>query len=97
MEKSLLGDLFINSPFWNSKLESLSHPVAIRMAQDLDPDGMLELAMEKSLFGKVLNTGLVAKIPTLIFCFASKNNIRKKLFSFKLASFMKLGALTQYF
>jgi hypothetical protein len=41
MEKSLPLDLFINSPFWNSKLESLSHPVAIRIAQDLDLSGPL--------------------------------------------------------
>ena len=39
--KTFSNDLFIQSPFWNSRLESLSHPVAIRMAQDLDLGGPL--------------------------------------------------------
>lgn len=36
--EQLQGDLFIHSQFWNSKLKSLSHPTAIRMAEDLDPN-----------------------------------------------------------
>ncbi len=46
MEKVLLNDLFIHSPFWSSKLESLSHPVAVRMAQDLDLAGALGIGDE---------------------------------------------------
>jgi hypothetical protein len=36
MRQSLPNDLFINSKFWQDKTSSLSHPVAIRMLEDLD-------------------------------------------------------------
>lgn len=41
LKNSLSHDLFIRSPFWKAKLESLSHPVAMRMADDLDVEGPL--------------------------------------------------------
>ncbi len=36
VKKSLPYDLFIQSPFWNSRFETIAHPVATRMMQDLD-------------------------------------------------------------
>lgn len=52
IEKFLSNDLFIQSPFWNSKLESLSHPVAMRMAQDLDAGGPLGIGDGTKAFWK---------------------------------------------
>lgn len=52
MEKSFPNDLFISSPFWSSKLESLSHPIAIRMAQDLDESGPLGIGDGTKAFWK---------------------------------------------
>lgn len=41
LEINSLSDLSIQSPFWKEKINSLSHPVAIRMAHDLDVAGPL--------------------------------------------------------
>lgn len=57
MEKSLPHDLFIQSPFWSTKLESLSHPVAIRMAQDLDASGPLGIGDATKPFWKGFKHG----------------------------------------
>lgn len=51
-EKSLPNDLFIQSPFWLQKLESLAHPVAMRMADDLEPTGPLGIGDGANPFWK---------------------------------------------
>ena len=51
-EKGFSKDLLITSPFWSAKLETLSHPSAIRMLEDLDPRGPLGIGNAEDPFWK---------------------------------------------
>lgn len=57
LEQSHSKDLLIQSPFWSNRLESLSHPVAIRMAQDLDRGGPLGIGDGNQPFWKGFKHG----------------------------------------
>jgi hypothetical protein len=52
MRQSLPNDLFINSKFWQDKTSSLSHPVAIRMLEDLDSSGSIGIGDSSKAFWK---------------------------------------------
>lgn len=57
VESQLANDLFIHSPFWAARLETLSHAVAIRMAADLDKTGILGIGDANKPFWKGFKFG----------------------------------------
>lgn len=52
MQQSLSSDLYLQAPFWKSRAASLSHPVAIRMLEDLDPAGPMGIGDANNAFWK---------------------------------------------
>ncbi len=97
MEKVLLNDLFIHSPFWSSKLESLSHPVAVRMAQDLDLNGALGIGDGNKAFWKGFKHDFGAKDASVDFLFRVKKQHPQKIVLIQIGEFYETWGIDSVF
>jgi DNA mismatch repair ATPase MutS len=97
MEKSLPNDLFIHSPFWASKLESLSHPVAVRMTQDLDSDGALGIGDANKPFWKGFKHGDGKKDSNIDFLFRVKKQHPQKIALIQIGEFYETWGIDSVF
>lgn len=96
-EKSLLSDLFIHSPFWSSRLESLSNPVAIRMAQDLDQNGALGIGDANQAFWKGFKHEFGAKDSNIDFLFRIKKQHAQKIILIQIGEFYETWGIDSVF
>lgn len=90
-------DLFINSPFWLSKLESLSHPVAVRMAQDLDPINPLGIGDAEKPFWKGFKHEFGAKDSNIDFLFRVKKQHPQKIALIQIGEFYETWGIDSVF
>jgi DNA mismatch repair ATPase MutS len=97
MEKSLSNDLFIQSPFWSSRLMSLSHPVAIRMAQDLDPGGPLGIGDATKPFWKGFKHHDGTKDSNIDFLFGVKKKHPQKIALIQIGEFYETWGIDSVF
>jgi len=98
MEKtSLPHDLFIHSPFWRAHLESLSHPVAIRMAQDLDVQGVLGIGDAEKPFWKGFKHGDGKKDSNIDFLFRVKKQHPQKIALIQIGEFYETWGIDSVF
>lgn len=97
MEKSLPNDLFINSPFWNARLESLSQAIAIRMAQDLDPLGPLGIGDGEKPFWKGFKHSLGAKDSNIDFLLRIKKKHPQKIVLIQIGEFYETWGIDSIF
>ncbi len=97
MEKSLPTDLFIQSSFWSSKLESLSHPVAIRMAQDLDSTGPLGIGDGAKPFWKGFKHDYGNKDSNIDFLFRVKKKHPQKIVLIQIGEFYETWGIDSVF
>lgn len=97
MEKLLPNDLFIRSPFWSSRLESLSHPVAVRMAQDLDFDGALGIGDGAKIFWKGFKHDYGKKDSSIDFLFRVKNQHPQKIVLIQIGEFYETWGIDSIF
>ncbi|MES2961795.1 MAG: hypothetical protein V4694_05370 [Pseudomonadota bacterium] len=97
MEKAFPNDLYIHSQFWNSRLESLSHPVAIRMAQDLDSDGPLGIGDGNKAFWKGFKHDSGKKDATVDFLFRIKKQHPQKIILIQIGEFYETWGIDSVF
>lgn len=97
MEKSFPDDLFIHSPFWSAKLESLSHPVAVRMAQDLDSAGILGIGDGEKPFWKGFKHGDGKKDSNIDFLFRIKKQHPQKIVLIQIGEFYETWGIDSVF
>jgi DNA mismatch repair ATPase MutS len=97
LEKSLSKDLFIQSPFWNSRLESLSHPVAMRMAEDLDFGGPLGIGDGTTSFWKGFKHYFGAKDSNVDFLLRVKNKHPQKIILVQIGEFYETWGIDSVF
>lgn len=97
VEKSLSNDLFIHSPFWATRLENLSHPVAIRMAQDLDKEGILGIGDAEKPFWKGFKHGEGKKDSNIDFLLRIKNQHPQKIVLIQIGEFYETWGLDSVF
>lgn len=97
MEKSLPNDLFIYAPFWSSKLESLSHPVAVRMAQDLDFEGALGIGDGNKAFWKGFKHDQGKKDASVDFLFRIKKQHPQKIVLIQIGEFYETWGIDSVF
>lgn len=97
MEKSILNDLFINAPFWKSKLENISHPVAIRMGQDLDASGYLGIGDAKKQFWKGFKHEFGNKDSNIDFLFRVKKQHPQKIVLIQIGEFYETWGIDSIF
>ena len=97
IEKSLIKDLFIRSPFWNSRLESLSHPVAIRMAEDLDPGGPLGIGDATKSFWKGFKHTFGRKDSNIDFLLRVKKQHPQKIALIQIGEFYETWGIDSVF
>ncbi|NBV05894.1 MAG: hypothetical protein EBS06_01480 [Proteobacteria bacterium] len=97
MEKALPNDLFIHSPFWSSRLESLSHPVAIRMAQDLDPEGPIGIGDGNKPFWKGFKHDYGKKDANIDFLFRVKKQHPQKIALIQIGEFYETWGVDSVF
>lgn len=97
MEKSFPNELFIHSPFWSSRLESLSHPVAVRMAQDLDFSGPLGIGDGEKPFWKGFKHDFGAKDSNIDFLFRVKQKHPEKIALIQIGEFYETWGIDSVF
>lgn len=97
MEKNLPHDLFIHSPFWRARLESLSHPVALRMAQDLDQIGALGIGNAEDAFWKGFKHGDGKKDSNIDFLFRVKKQHPQKIALIQIGEFYETWGIDSVF
>jgi len=97
MEKALSNDLFIHSPFWNLRLESLSHPVAVRMAQDLDSSMPLGIGDGNKTFWKGFKHDLGKKDSSVDFLFRIKKQHPQKIVLIQIGEFYETWGIDSIF
>ncbi len=97
MEKSFPSDLFIHSPFWSSRLESLSHPVAVRMAQDLDLQGALGIGDGNKPFWKGFKHDYGKKDANIDFLFRVKKQHPQKIALIQIGEFYETWGVDSVF
>jgi DNA mismatch repair ATPase MutS len=97
IEKSLPHDLFIFSPFWSSKIESLSHPVAIRMAQDLEFNSALGIGDGETSFWKGFKHGNGKKDSNIDFLFRIKKQHPQKIILIQIGEFYETWGIDSVF
>ncbi len=95
--KFLLNDLFINSDFWSSRLENLSHPVAIRMAQDLDLGGILGIGNANKPFWKGFKHGDGKKDSNIDFLLRIKKQHPQKIVLIQIGEFYETWGIDSIF
>ncbi len=86
-EKSLPLELFIQSPFWAARLESLSHPVAVRMAQDLELKEPLGIGNAEQAFWKGFKHNYGASDSNIDFLFRIKQKHPQKIVLIQIGEF----------
>lgn len=97
MEESFPHDLFIQSPFWNSKIETLCHPVAIRMAQDLDPEGILGIGDGSKTFWKGFKHNYGQKDSNIDFLIRIKKQHPQKIVLIQIGEFYETWGIDSVF
>lgn len=97
MEKALPNDLFIYSPFWSLRLESLSHPVAVRMAQDLDFEGALGIGDGSKPFWKGFKHDYGTKDSNIDFLFRIKKQHPQKIALIQIGEFYETWGIDSVF
>lgn len=96
-EKSLPHDLFIQSPFWSARIESLSHPVAIRMAQDLDASGVLGIGDASKPFWKGFKHGDGKADSNIDFLLRIKKDHPQKIILIQIGEFYETWGIDSVF
>ncbi len=96
-EISLPNDLFIQSPFWSSRLESLSHPVAIRMAQDLEVTSPLGIGDSNKSFWKGFKHDFGKKDSNIDFLFRIKKQHPQKIVLIQIGEFYETWGIDSVF
>jgi DNA mismatch repair ATPase MutS len=96
-DKILSNDLFIQSPFWSSKLESLSHATAIRMAQDLDEGGILGIGDANKPFWKGFKHGDGKKDSNIDFLLKVKKQHPQKIVLIQIGEFYETWGIDSVF
>ncbi len=97
MEKLLPHDLFIQSPFWKSHLESLSHPVAVRMAQDLEIASPLGIGDANKIFWKGFKHNFGAADSNIDFLFRIKKKHPQKIVLIQIGEFYETWGIDSVF
>jgi hypothetical protein len=97
LAKSLPGDLFIRSLFWKSRLETISHPVAIRMAQDLDNEGPLGIGDSIKAFWKGFKHDYGQKDSNIDFLFRVKKQHPQKIALIQIGEFYETWGIDSVF
>ncbi|MDA0901832.1 MAG: GIY-YIG nuclease family protein [Proteobacteria bacterium] len=97
IKKSIAGDLFIHSPFWNSRLKNLSHPVAIRMAQDLDDGAALGIGDGNLPFWKGFKHNHGQKDSNIDFLFRVKQQHPQKIILVQIGEFYESWGIDSVF
>ena len=95
--ESFPPDLFINSPFWSAHLDNLSHPVAIRMAQDLDIEGVLGIGDSSKPFWKGFKHELGKKDSNIDFLLRVKKQHPQKIILVQIGEFYETWGLDSVF
>ncbi len=90
-------DLFINAPFWSSRLESLSHPVAIRMAQDLEVTGLLGIGDGEKPFWKGFKHDFGDKDSNIDFLLRVKKQHAQKIVLIQIGEFYETWGIDAVF
>ncbi|MBU6339204.1 MAG: GIY-YIG nuclease family protein [Rickettsiales bacterium] len=96
-ENSSDNDLFIHSPFWQTRLESLSHPVAVRMAQDLDAEGFLGIGDANKSFWKGFKHGEGKKDSNIDFLLRIKKQHPQKIVLIQIGEFYETWGIDSVF
>jgi len=94
---TLAEDLFIRSPFWSAKLESLAHPVAMRMAQDLDVSGPLGIGDSGQPFWKGFKHSYGAKDSNIDFLLRVKQLHPTKIILVQIGEFYETWGIDSVF
>lgn len=97
LKNSLSHDLFIYSPFWKSRLETLAHPVAMRMAQDLDATGPLGIGDGNQAFWKGFKHHYGLKDSNIDFLLRVKNQHPQKIILVQIGEFYETWGLDSVF
>lgn len=96
--KSLPADLFVNSPFWQEKLQNLCHPTAMAMAQDLDQTGPLGIGDGNSnSFWKGFKHNFGQKDSNIDFLLRIKKSHPQKIILVQIGEFYETWGLDSVF
>lgn len=96
-EKSHSLELQIQSPFWNERIESLSHPVAVRMAQDLDFKEPLGIGNAENPFWKGFKHNYGAGDSNIDFLFRIKKKHPEKIVLIQIGEFYETWGIDSVF
>ncbi len=97
IEKTFPDDLFITDAFWSARLESLSHPVAVRMAQDLDLTGPLGIGDGDKPFWKGFKHSQGKKDSNIDFLFRIKKKHPQKIVLIQIGEFYETWGIDSVF
>jgi hypothetical protein len=97
VEENFPNDLFTHSPFWASRLESLSHPVAVRMAQDLDFSGALGIGDGEKPFWKGFKHNFGDSDSSVDFLFRVKKQHPQKIILIQIGEFYETWGIDSVF
>ena len=95
--KFLPADLFIQSPFWQKKLQNLLHPVAIRMAQELDQSGVMGIGNANDSFWKGFKHDFGKKDSNIDFLLRIKAQHPQKIILVQIGEFFETWAIDSVF
>lgn len=97
-KKELLpNEIFIHSQFWAEKLETLSHPVAMRMAEDLDAQGPLGIGDGNESFWKGFKHGDGKKDSNIDFLLRVKKQHPQKIALIQIGEFYETWGIDSVF
>lgn len=89
--------LLISHPYWQRRLEDLSHPAAIRMAEDLDPSGPLGIGSSADLFWKGFKHDYGRKDSSIDFLLQVKKKHAEKIVLVQVGEFYETWGLDSVF
>ncbi len=96
-DKSLPNDIFIQSPFWQAQLQTISHPVAMRMAEDLDPMGPIGIGDGNQPFWKGFKHSFGKKDSNIDFLLRVKKQHPSKIALIQIGEFYETWGIDSVF
>ena len=94
---TLAKALFITAPYWQARLDLLSHPSAIRMATDLDPHEPLGIGPAEQPFWKGFKHTYGSKDSNIDFLLRIKNQHPEKIVLVQIGEFYETWGIDSVF
>ncbi len=95
--KLSLSELLINTPFWSARLDTIAHPVAVRMAQDLEVSEPLGIGDSAKAFWKGFKHEYGAKDSNIDFLFRIKKQHPQKIVLIQIGEFYETWGIDSVF